>query len=295
MNDFRCSLAARERGDQLAGTASEVSTFLVLEESGPWGAEALRDARLPDGFGAQLAEAAAAARIRPLLMRQRTSSESGSLRRLFVCSVRPSGGQIFTATVTDPRSILDLDFAALARGEAAGLDRWQSSVFGVCVHGRHDACCAERGRPVLNALRKTHGDNVWGVSHIGGDRFAGNLLVLPDGLYYGGLDEVSAPEVVAEYRAGRLALDHLRGRSFWPMPIQAAEIALRRARGDDSLAPYPLLARSGPTGLRRYTFEVPGTGEEITVQVRREEGEPTDLTCQATRQNPTIRWHCTIV
>lgn len=295
MNGFRCSVAARDRGDQLAGTASVVKAFLLLEESGPWGTEALRDARLPAGFGADLRDRAAAAGIRPLLMRQRSSSESGSVRRVFVCAVGPGRGRLFTAMVTDPRAVLDFDFEALAAGDSSGLDLWQSNLFAVCVHGRHDACCAERGRPVLSALRNAHGDNVWGVSHIGGDRFAGNLLILPDGLYYGGLDEVSGVKVVADYRDGRLDLDHLRGRSYWAMPVQAAEIAARRELVDDSLTPYRLLARSERAGLRRYTFEIPNSGDQISVEIRREEGEPTELTCQATRLNPTIRWHGAIV
>ena len=41
-------------------------------------------------------------------------------------------------------------------------------------------------------------------------------------------DEQSARRVVAAHRAGRLDLEHLRGRTCWPMSVQAAEIGLRR-------------------------------------------------------------------
>ena len=46
MSDFRCAAEARARGDELAGTASTVRGFLLLEHAGPWGVDALRDARL---------------------------------------------------------------------------------------------------------------------------------------------------------------------------------------------------------------------------------------------------------
>jgi len=45
---YRCAAAARARDEPLAGTASTVRAFLLVENAGPWGTEALRDARLPD-------------------------------------------------------------------------------------------------------------------------------------------------------------------------------------------------------------------------------------------------------
>ena len=42
------------------------------------------------------------------------------------------------------------------------------------------------------ALSAAYPDQTWEVSHIGGDRYAGNALVLPDGLYLGRLDADSA-------------------------------------------------------------------------------------------------------
>ncbi len=44
----------------MAGTASTVRSFLLVEHSGPWGEEALRDARMPKGIGPELRERAAA-------------------------------------------------------------------------------------------------------------------------------------------------------------------------------------------------------------------------------------------
>lgn len=291
---FRCSAAARERGDDLAGTASFVRGFLLMEEPGPWGVEAWRDARLPEGLGAEVIGRAEHAGLRPLLIRRAEPVRGRSLpRRVFACAVSRRGAQVFAGMVSDPREILDLDLVALARGEGAGLDPWPDPVFAVCVHGKHDACCAERGRPVLKAVAAAHPDLTWGVSHLGGDRFAANLLVLPDGLYYGGLDDGSGPAVTGRYLTGRLDLDHLRGRTFWGMPVQAAEIAVRRALADDSLAPYQLTGRSEAGGVRTFTFATPGG--EVSVQARRRESDRVSLTCSATRLNPNVSWECTIL
>ena len=43
MTAFRCASASRARGDELAGTASTVRSYLLLEHPGPWGVEVLSE------------------------------------------------------------------------------------------------------------------------------------------------------------------------------------------------------------------------------------------------------------
>ena len=114
-------------------------------------------------------------------------------------------------------------------------------LFCVCTHGKHDACCAEKGRPVAAALAAAYPEETWEVSHIGGDRFAGNALVLPYGLYLGRLDPESAVAAAADVLGGRLPLEVLRGRSCLPMAAQAAEIALFRHLGETAMAAVRVL------------------------------------------------------
>ena len=63
----------------------------------------------------------------------------------------------------------------------------QRPLFLVCVHGRREVCCAVRGRPVAQALAARWPGQTWECSHLGGDRFAPNVLVVPDGTTYGRL------------------------------------------------------------------------------------------------------------
>jgi hypothetical protein len=87
-----------------------------------------------------------------------------------------------------------------------GLTRTDARLACVCTHGRHDVCCAEQGRPIARSLERSHPDVTWEISHIGGDRFAGNLLLLPHGLYYGRVTADSATTVVSAYTQGRMEL-----------------------------------------------------------------------------------------
>jgi hypothetical protein len=157
-------------------------------------------------------------------------------------------------------------------------------LFCVCTHGKHDACCAEKGRPVAAALAQAYPEATWEVSHIGGDRFAGNALVLPYGLYLGRLEPESALAAAADVLGGRLPLDVLRGRSSLPMPAQAAEIALLRHLGETAMAAVRVLRVRRDGDLT--TVELATAGSRWAVAVRTTMGDDVQLTCSALRLNP---------
>lgn len=289
---FRCAGASALRDDPLAGTASTVRAFLLVEHTGSWGASALRDARLPDGLGPALVRAAAAAKVRPLLVRRPDRRRHQDGLRIFAAWAHPGRPWLETTVLADPHTLLDLDLAALGAGRSPGLTPYDGPLLCVCTHGRHDACCAERGRPVAAALAAAYPEETWEVSHIGGDRFAGNALVLPEGLYYGRLDPVSALAVARGHLAGELDLDHLRGRSSFAMPVQAAELALRRQLGETRRDTVRLVSRSVDGADTVATFEVGGSEWEVHVETTLGT-DLVQLTCQAARDNPLPRHEVT--
>lgn len=226
---FRCAFESEDREEPMAGTASTVRAFLLLEDAGPWGVDALRDARLPDGLGQELVTRSTASGVRVLLVRRPgRQAEPRHGIRVFAAYADHTSPWLETTELDDIHEVHDIDVEALGAGRSPGLDPDDGPVLAVCTHGRHDTCCAERGRPVAAGLAVAHPDSTWEVSHIGGDRFAANLLVLPHGLYYGRLSPAAAVGVADAHLAGRLDLEHLRGRSGMAMSLQAAEIGLRR-------------------------------------------------------------------
>jgi hypothetical protein len=180
--------------------------------------------------------------------------------------------------------VLDLDLAALRAGRSSGLDRDESPLFCVCTHGKHDTCCAERGRPAAAALEAAHREHTWEVSHIGGDRFAGNMLVLPHGLYYGRIDAVTGLTVAGAHLAGEVELDHLRGRSGLPTAVQYAEVALRRDLAETRGDSVRFVSREVHGDLTEAMFDV--AGSRYAVRVRTLHDPPERLTCSALRDNP---------
>jgi hypothetical protein len=125
---------------------------------------------------------------------------------------------------------------------------------------------------------------VWQASHVGGDRFAGNLVVLPEGLYFGrvGEEDGDVVRILEAYRAGRIDLPRYRGRSCHAFAVQAAEGHVRRATGLTAISDLRL-HRARRDASDRFTIELlaPPTGVIHEVEVAVELGEPALLTCKS--------------
>jgi hypothetical protein len=285
---FRCSAASEARRESMTGTASTVRSFLLVEHPGPWGVEALRDARMPDGIGPELRERAAATRTKVVLIRRPAGgSRDTEGVRVFAAYAHHTDAWLETTLLGDLREVHELDLEALAAGRTLGLTSHAEPVLAVCTHGRHDTCCAERGRPVAAGLAEAFPDQTWEASHIGGDRFAANLLVLPHGLYFGRLQPDTARGVARLLAAGELDLDHLRGRSGLATPLQAAEAALRRHVDERRLTGVRFVSREVRDARTDALFEVDGRRYAVVVTSRRST-ELAKLTCSALRENPVV-------
>ena len=150
-------------------------------------------------------------------------------------------------------------------------------LFLVCTHGKHDRCCARYGRPLYDAVREQVEEGwAWQVSHVGGDRFAGNLVALPDGVYYGRVRPSEAWPVIEAVLERRIYLPCYRGRSSHGFAAQAAELAVREQTGLLGLDDVEVRVLERQGGEWRATVDA---GRSYEVTVRLEEGEATHLTC----------------
>lgn len=214
-----------------------------------------------------------------LIRRHGARVQSGC--RVFAAITRVGTQWLESFDVDSPRDVLDLNLDGLRDGHSVGGRPDNAPLFLVCTNGRHDPCCAEFGRPVAAALTAALDDRVWEVSHIGGDRFAGNVVVLPDGLYYGGLDADRAVAVAEAHLHGQIDLDAYRGRSALPFVVQAAEYFLRRERELTGLDSVRWVGREQlPDDRWRVTFRAPSGDVDVVVAVDRD-AEPRQLTCRA--------------
>jgi hypothetical protein len=284
----RCSDEAVARGESLLATASLVTAWLLIEQPGAWGPDALNDSRFPNEIAAELERRASGVRI--LLIRHRTSSSDGPVFFKAYSGGSDADPVMVSERLPDPSALLDVDFGALANGDPGPGTRVEHPVYLVCTHGRHDICCADKGRPLYRAMSASRPDRTWEVSHLGGDRFAANLLVLPRGDYFGRLEPEDADSFAGDYEAERLALSHHRGRSIHPRLAQAAEHFVRDA---ENLTGFDDLVLAGYHRLdhdhAEVSFRAP-TGL-IRALVTAHEGSDLDyLTCRSDRPGNPVHY-----
>ena len=227
-----CALLSRGLDEPLPATAPPgTGSWLAVEHRGPWPTRPT-DACLPAPASAVL-RAAEALGIRTQLIRRPDRRRPATTWHTVLVAAHVHGQPwLERANLPDLAALRGLDLATLAQGHAPGFGTptARPQVL-VCTHGRHDACCAQLGRPTAVAAATAHPGRVWETTHLGGDRFAGNLACLPHGTYHGRVTATTAATVTAACLAGRVHLPHYRGRAGLPGPAQAAEHAVRVATG----------------------------------------------------------------
>jgi hypothetical protein len=288
----RCSDRARERSDPLVGSASPARRWLLIEHPGPWARAAL------DSVGIAPAQEALVSAIVPgvtrVMLVRRPGRQPRDGRRLWTV-VDHDAGQLASGTwgqtadvreSTPDRPDAGLLAAADALAHATSDDRPSDPtvlpLLLVCAHGRHDVCCAVRGRPVAAALASRWPGQTWECSHTGGDRFAANVVVLPDGVYYGQLDAVTAVDVVEAHLAGRVDVDHLRGFTTVPAPAQAALAEAHRRWGPAGPRSFRTTSVTHDNGSWHVELTgADGLPQRVSATVTRSPRPPARLTCHA--------------
>ena len=272
-----CSDLSRENDESLAATASRIDHWFLIEYRGLWTRDALPGSGLSDQVKQHLRDQVAAAPHGRLLFIRRPDRRRRPELVAFAASSRPGHERL---TRFEFETYEDLRGVDLRAGAPAA-----QPLFLVCTHGKHDPCCARHGRPLYEALRdELEPDWAWQVTHIGGDRFAGNLVCLPEGLYYGRVDREVAGSVLDEHFARRVLLDHYRGRSTYTFPVQAAERSIREATGLKGIDDLSLQKVERRNGSCEVSFEA--GGRTHTVHVEEERGDLTLLTCSSEPKRP---------
>ena len=267
---YRCADASTGRDESMVATASQVRGWLLVEVRGAWGEDAIHTSAFGEHVPHDWKDALNRRHIRAICVRSHLRDDAPGVR-LFACAARrPGHGPAplwrrdvdSLADVVAAADELDVDRSPLP---SSGWGRTDEQLLLVCTNGKHDQCCANLGRPLIRALRGSQwGERVWECSHIGGDRFAANIVVLPDSLYFGRVDPAAAPAVLGALDEGRIDLAHFRGRTSFSLAEQAVEHFVRRELAIDG-ADAVIVGRRDDNGA----FAV-RTGERLMhVRVRR--------------------------
>lgn len=300
---FYCSDLARASGERSFGTASVGEIWLLVEYREAWGVHAVADSALSPALKRHLDRfCKSTPRARLLFIKQERA-----LKRPLSCFVvrsrerAPSIERFELETYDD---LLNFDGAALAKGESpAGGVPVAAPLYLVCTHGKRDKCCAKFGYALYKSLHACEagdgrlGERVWQSSHVGGDRFAANLICFPHGLFYAHVTEEGGRRIVEEYERRRLVLENYRGRACYSYPVQAAEFFIRAETNLSALDAlrYRRHERTGEKSWRVAFVEPPATAapggrvHEVEIAARTSEFR-NYITCQSAEERPVTQY-----
>lgn len=236
-----CAEVARAEDEPMPGTADVVDVWIMLEYLPAWTAKATSDNALAASTRAwltRLSDDVVASGLKPRLQLIRRPEIDRRGVTLMIAS--HDGLHRVEASDYDALTMHSLD-------DVLEVTPLRAHQYFVCTNGQRDVCCARFGLPTYAALRERVGERVWQTTHVGGHRFAPNVLTLPRAALYGRVQPGDVDAFVDAIEHDKLAPKWLRGRTHHRAEVQAAEAALAE-RGFDVSGPAQVEAVEG--GIR---------------------------------------------
>jgi hypothetical protein len=234
MDLFFCSEASRHLGEDLIGSVIPCQTYILIECPLPWKANAFESKPIPQNLRDLVKSVKESGLpIRFLLINQSKSQER-DCTQVLIYEKQPGifsqGYRRGEWNVTQIEEVAPLIKRYLA-GELPVNQALNSAVRDilVCIHGSHDKCCAKYGLPFyregLATIAQLGYDRVqlWQTSHFGGHRFAPTLIDLPDGRYYGRLNQTAFQTILTRLGDPQCLNLVYRGWSILPQSLQPLE------------------------------------------------------------------------
>lgn len=222
-----CSQMSSLSGEHLYGTAPEVKNWFLLEYSGIWKKDALAQSALLEEVKNHLGGFLSSFEESRLQLIGGPGAGKGNLAFYYARSSEFSP-KLYRFEIEHYEDLLSIDIGELVRtGEIEKFSCEERLVL-VCTHGTYDGCCAAAGAQVFRELLKKEGISAWRTTHVGGHRFAANLVTLPEGIYYGRVNGGNLGDVVSSHLRGEIFLDCYRGRSCYSQTSQVSDYFLRK-------------------------------------------------------------------
>jgi len=242
MDPIPCAQASTDAGEALIGTApAGTVVWILLEHDGPWAPKLLESAELPGAAKNRLmAWEKAVPGSRLQLFR---SDQPVREPRLMIAVGRPIDPFIVEWRLPDYDELTQIDLEGPLSGVASGSATiHRTPKHFVCTHGKRDACCAKWGVAVHREMAQLAPESVFQTTHVGGHRFAANVVSLPHGICYGRIEPTDGkPLIEAHGRGEYFDLEKLRGRACYDEGAQVADKIVREEVTDMHLEALELI------------------------------------------------------
>lgn len=232
-----CSTISKESGESPFGSAWHASRYILAEIPLPWKYSVLESPNVPEGLHAAVERVYADGIYPAMVGFAPDDAWSVEHHTRVIEYVVPEGaitGYRQREYLIPTDQIADRIEPFLRNEHGSSLDAYLVNPtegqrdFFVCTHGAIDACCATFGYPLYKLMRHMadnteHTMRVWRCTHFGGHRFAGTMLEMPGGRYWGHLEARDLGPIVRQEASEAVIRTHYRG--WAALPYGAAQEA----------------------------------------------------------------------
>lgn len=281
---FFCSAASRYFKEQLAGTAANSSVFILLEHSNPF-PEKISEAHFDKEWLKKMQALARSLNGKVLLVRNKKTNFKDCKITFVDCK---RCGYFSIETTVEHVHTIDL-----ASYISASTTQWEKDPFFViCTNGKKDKCCSKFGFPVFKFFESFNADvRVWESSHVGGDRFAANVVAMPFGIYYGHVVVEDVGHIMVRTLLRKIYKNKYRGlsrRSFFEQSVECYVREHLQNYDIDFDVTIQLIRHDGNS----YTVKVYTTNNihyEVTL-LKEEINYPHLLTCKSNAPSKIVKF-----
>ncbi|MDZ8053455.1 MAG: sucrase ferredoxin [Aulosira sp. ZfuVER01] len=308
MNTFFCSDYSRQTGEDVIGSGTNYETYILVECPPPWTTEAFNSKWVPNNLKILVEEVKRAKLPITFLLIANDRTHKVEQTTLLIYQKQKGLTQGYRKHEFKLANIENVAAVVkqFLRGSISEYEK-QTSITRdilVCTHGSHDKCCARYGNPFYFHAQDTishlglENVQIWKSSHFGGHRFAPTMIDLPEGRYYGLVDQNAFKSILT--RTGNIqCLNKVyRGWGILPVPLQILERELIFHYGWDWFnykVASKILEQSldNNTVLAELTFEK-STGALYTCQAKLVKDETKTLeiktACNAKQASAVVKY-----
>lgn len=280
-----CSHSSRQNNEQWLGTASPAQVWIALSHPKPWGATALASVDIGDLNRKHLTSLFS---LYPDSRIQIVTQKSTSDIILFFAVAFEHDQRLYRIPLENYDQILDLSWSDIIANKLAYQKYLtDDAIYLICTNAQHDPCCGERGQ----ALFDQYADNeqVWQCSHLGGDRFAANIVSLPTGNYYRRVDADALKKIIAAEQHQQVHIDNFAGRSCHERITQVALHYLLKTFPETSIHHWTFKSQKECKPLFFHLTFLDQGGHEIIVMIEQINTGISDFfTCNAATKTEIV-------
>ncbi|AFY31179.1 sucrase ferredoxin [Calothrix sp. PCC 7507] len=308
MNTFFCADNSRQIGEDIIGSATNCETYILIECPPPWASEAFDSRWVPNNLKNLVAEVNRAKLPIRFLLIANDQSHKIDQTTLLIYQKQvglSSGYQKHEFKLANIEQVAEFVKKFLwGTVPDSEIDTNFTRDILICTHGSHDKCCARYGNSFYFYATDTITNlcldhvRIWRSSHFGGHRFAPTAIDLPEGRYYGVLNQDYFQSILTRTGDIQCFNQVYRGWGILPSAMQILEKELILRHGWDWLN-YKVAGRiieqslDNNTIMAELTFENP-SGSLYAYQAKLVKDETKTLevksSCNAQKSSVVVKY-----